>query len=152
MDIQQQMGGPLSLSTPSSRVELRFKCYDLTKKDLASKSDPMLVMFYDDPKSPHCHEVFRTEVVKNNHNPVFSSTYVMEYYFETVQNLRFELYDVDSKDQELSNQDYLGEASCTLAKLASGRQPTMLDLIHRKKPDKNKRLGHVIITCEELKD
>ena len=121
--------GMMSLSTPSSRVELRFKCENLQKKDLASKSDPMLVVFYNNPSCPGFQEAFRTEVIKNNHNPEFQATYVTDFYFEAVQNLRFEVYDEDDKNAKLSDQDYLGEVSCTLASIASGRQPTNLDLV-----------------------
>ena len=120
----------LSLSTPSSRVELRFRCENLTKKDLTSKSDPMLVVFYDNPCAVGFNEVFRTEVIKNNHNPEFQSTYETDFYFEAVQNFRFELYDSDADSREtLTEHDYLGEVSCTLASIASGRQPTILDLV-----------------------
>lgn len=50
-------------------------------------------------------------------NPKFSKTFVIDYYFEMVQKLRFELYDIDSADCSVQDADFLGELECTLGQV-----------------------------------
>lgn len=50
-------------------------------------------------------------------NPKFSKTFVIDYYFEMVQKLRFEIYDIDSDDCSVQDADFLGELECTLGQV-----------------------------------
>lgn len=59
----------------------------------------------------------RTERIKNCLNPSFSKTFIIDYYFEVVQKLRFGIYDIDNKTVELSDDDFLGECECTLGQV-----------------------------------
>uniref|UniRef100_A0A8C3RBQ7 Copine 5 n=1 Tax=Cyanoderma ruficeps TaxID=181631 RepID=A0A8C3RBQ7_9PASS len=59
----------------------------------------------------------RTEVIDNSLNPDFLHKFVLDYCFEERQNLRFDLYDVDSKSPDLSKHDFLGQAFCTLGEI-----------------------------------
>lgn len=53
----------------------------------------------------------------NSLNPSFSKTFIIDYYFEMVQKLRFELYDIDSDCSSLQDADFLGELECTLGQV-----------------------------------
>ncbi|XP_057230342.1 copine-5-like isoform X9 [Malurus melanocephalus] len=66
---------------------------------------------------PHVLQFGRTEVIDNSLNPDFLRKFVLDYYFEERQNLRFDLYDVDSKSPDLSKHDFLGQAFCTLGEI-----------------------------------
>ncbi|XP_025072132.1 copine-5 [Alligator sinensis] len=59
----------------------------------------------------------RTEVIDNTLNPDFVRKFILDYFFEEKQNLRFDLYDVDSKSPDLSKHDFLGQAFCTLGEI-----------------------------------
>lgn len=59
----------------------------------------------------------RTERIKNCLNPAFSKTFIIDYYFEVVQKLKFGIYDIDNKTVELSDDDFLGECECTLGQV-----------------------------------
>ncbi|XP_076414521.1 copine-5 isoform X2 [Peromyscus maniculatus bairdii] len=59
----------------------------------------------------------RTEVIDNTLNPDFVRKFIVDYFFEEKQNLRFDLYDVDSKSPDLSKHDFLGQAFCTLGEI-----------------------------------
>ncbi|KAJ8370266.1 hypothetical protein SKAU_G00102940 [Synaphobranchus kaupii] len=59
----------------------------------------------------------RTEVIDNTLNPDFVRKYILDYFFEEKQNLRFDLYDVDSKSPDLSKHDFLGQVFCTLGEI-----------------------------------
>lgn len=51
-------------------------------------------------------------------NPKFSKTFIIDYYFEMVQKLRFEIYDIDSEGCSLQDADFLGELECTLGQVS----------------------------------
>lgn len=51
-------------------------------------------------------------------NPKFSKTLVVDYYFEMVQKLRFDVYDIDSDNCSLRDADFLGQMECTLGQVS----------------------------------
>jgi len=51
-------------------------------------------------------------------NPKFSKKFLIDYYFELVQKLKFGIYDIDNKTIELSDDDFLGEFECTLGQVS----------------------------------
>ncbi|XP_015070748.1 protein BONZAI 1-like isoform X1 [Solanum pennellii] len=119
-----------------SQIELSLSATSLRDRDVLSKSDPMAVL-YSKEKDGSLKELTRTEVVLNSLNPKWITKYTMAYYFETVQNLVFRVYDIDTqfhnqdvKMLKLEEQDFLGEGSCTLAQIVtkSDRSLTM-DLV-----------------------
>lgn len=63
------------------------------------------------------YEVERTERIKNCLNPQFSKTFIIDYYFEVVQKLKFGVYDIDNKTIDLSDDDFLGNVNVPLDKL-----------------------------------
>ncbi|NXO97021.1 CPNE5 protein, partial [Certhia brachydactyla] len=102
---------------PATRVELTVSCRQLLDKDTFSKSDPLCVLYMQRPGSHQWQEFGRTEVIDNSLNPDFLHKFVLDYCFEERQNLRFDLYDVDSKSPDLSKHDFLGQAFCTLGEI-----------------------------------
>ncbi|KAM9654987.1 copine-9 isoform 3-T3 [Morphnus guianensis] len=80
---------------------------NLLDMDTFSKSDPVVVLFVQGSGSSEWKEFGRTEVIDNTLNPDFVRKFVLDYYFEEKQNLRFDVYNVDSK-------------SCSVLKQVSG--------------------------------
>lgn len=64
-------------------------------------------------------EIFRSEVISNNHDPDFTKKIQLPYRFEEQQNLKFDIYDVDSDSSDLRDHDFLGAASCSLGQIIS---------------------------------
>lgn len=62
-------------------------------------------------------QVARTEKVQNCLNPKFAKKFVIDYYFEIVQKLKFGIYDIDNKTIDLSDDDFLGQLECTLGQV-----------------------------------
>eukprot|EP00898_Chlorokybus_atmophyticus_P004990 jgi/Chlat1/5492/Chrsp36S05464 len=69
-------------------------------------------------------EVGRTEVVSNSHHPSFVKQIRVLYSFEELQPVRIQIFDVDTrfdhkntKELELSRQDFLGEAQFLLSEV-----------------------------------
>uniref|UniRef100_A0A4W6G439 Copine-3 n=1 Tax=Lates calcarifer TaxID=8187 RepID=A0A4W6G439_LATCA len=116
--------------------------------DAFSKSDPLCVLLINSSGS-HWSEIGRTEKIKNSLNPSFSKTFVIDYYFEMVQKLKFEVYDIDSENCSLHNADFLGEMECTLGQIVSSRKLTRPLVMKDKKPAGK---GTITIFAEERTD
>uniref|UniRef100_A0AAY4DE79 C2 domain-containing protein n=1 Tax=Denticeps clupeoides TaxID=299321 RepID=A0AAY4DE79_9TELE len=89
----------------------------------------------------------RTEVIDNTLNPDFVRKYILDYFFEEKQNLRFDMYDVDSKSPDLSKHDFLGQVFCTLGEVV-GSPASRLEKPLGGIP--GKKCGSIVLTAEEL--
>ncbi|XP_029766692.1 copine-8 [Terrapene carolina triunguis] len=136
-----------SASIPATKVELSVSCRNLLDRDTFSKSDPICVLYTQGIGSKEWREFGRTEVIDNTLNPDFVRKFIMDYFFEERENLRFDLYDVDSKSPNLSKHDFLGQVFCTLGEIV-GSQGSRLEKAIAGIP--GKKCGTIIVTAEEL--
>ena len=99
-------------------------------------------------------QVERSEVVRNCVNPTFSKVFTLDFYFEEVQRLRFELYDViGSSLNGMKEADFLGSLECTLGQVGpvtryahSLRDDTVtVCLISRKAPESFQRFSRFYV-------
>ncbi|XP_072426402.1 copine-3-like [Chiloscyllium punctatum] len=131
-----------------TKVELNVSCENLLDKDVGSKSDPLCVLFVNTGENQWA-EIDRTERVKNCLAPKFSKRFLVDYYFEQVQKLKFGIYDIDNKTIDLKDDDFLGHFECTLGEIVSSKKlmrPLML------KTGKLAGKGVILIFAEEVKD
>ncbi|XP_069755548.1 copine-7-like [Narcine bancroftii] len=106
-----------------SKVELRVSCKSLLDRDTLNKSDPSVVLLMQ--SQGHWVEVDRTEVIKSNLHPVFSKIFNVDYYFEEVQKLRFEVYDIHGHCSiGTRDDDFLGGVECTLGQIVAQKKMT----------------------------
>ncbi|XP_034027652.1 copine-3-like isoform X2 [Thalassophryne amazonica] len=131
-----------------TKVELRISCEKLLDMDVLSKSDPLCVLFVNS-SGPHWCEVGRTEKIMNCLNPKFSKTFVIDYHFEMVQKLKFEVHDIDSENCSLRDADFLGQMECTLGQIVSSRTLTR-PLLRKDQTPAGK--GTITICVEERTD
>uniref|UniRef100_A0A8C6PV65 Copine 5 n=1 Tax=Nothobranchius furzeri TaxID=105023 RepID=A0A8C6PV65_NOTFU len=89
----------------------------------------------------------RTEVIDNTLNPDFVRKYILDYFFEEKQNLRFDVYDIDSKSPDLAKHDFLGQVFCTLGEIV-GSPASRLEKPLVGIPGKT--CGTIILSVEEL--
>ena len=109
IEMVEQGFRPGTVSTmPNTQVEVTVSARNLLDMDVISKSDPMCVLFLKTFSSGEYKEVGRTEVIWNTLNPDFVKKFVLDYFFEQSQKLKFELYDIDSVSRDLSKHDFLG--------------------------------------------
>ncbi|XP_036375906.1 copine-8 [Megalops cyprinoides] len=138
---------PLSANIPATKVEITVSCRNLLDMDTFSKSDPICVLYTQGIGSKEWREFGRTEVIDNTLNPDFVRKFMLDYFFEERQNLRFDLYDVDSKSANLSKHDFLGQAFCTLGEvvgsLGSRLEKPLVGI-------PGKRCGTIIVKAEEV--
>uniref|UniRef100_A0A8C9WMA3 Copine 4 n=1 Tax=Scleropages formosus TaxID=113540 RepID=A0A8C9WMA3_SCLFO len=98
-----------------TKVELRVACKGISDRDALSKPDPCVVLKMQ--SHGQWFEVDRTEVIRSSINPVFSKVFTVDFYFEEMQRLRFELHDISSSHNGLKEADFLGAMECTLGQV-----------------------------------
>uniref|UniRef100_A0A2R8ZE19 Copine 5 n=1 Tax=Pan paniscus TaxID=9597 RepID=A0A2R8ZE19_PANPA len=101
----------LAGSIPATKVEITDPFH------LGPLLPLVCVMYTQGMENKQWREFGRTEVIDNTLNPDFVRKFIVDYFFEEKQNLRFDLYDVDSKSPDLSKHDFLGQAFCTLGEI-----------------------------------
>uniref|UniRef100_A0A669BBF2 Copine VIII n=1 Tax=Oreochromis niloticus TaxID=8128 RepID=A0A669BBF2_ORENI len=99
---------PFTASIPATKVELTVSCRNLLDRDTFSKSDPSKLVSYHSLCDTHVHtnrsvqqlpadltqihrHIYTTEVIDNTLNPDFVRKFILDYFFEERQNLRFDL-------------------------------------------------------------
>ncbi|XP_045062835.1 copine-9-like isoform X1 [Coregonus clupeaformis] len=160
---------PLNNIVPATKIEVTVSCRDLLDVDTFSKSDPVVVLYVQGIGTKEWREFGRTEVIDNTLNPNFVRKFFLDYFFEERQNLRFDVYNVDSRSSNISKFDFLGQTFCTLGEIigsTGGRLENSLSVgdnfaqpLKRSgrtfQTESNggipgKKLGAIIFTAEEL--
>ncbi|XP_053179499.1 copine-7 [Scomber japonicus] len=123
-DVQEATSPATSLSGPAtcvSKVELRVSCKALLDRDTLNKSDPCVILMIQ--TNGQWTELDRTEVIKSNLHPVFAKVFSLDYYFEEVQKLRFEVYDIHGTHSiGTRDDDFLGGVECTLGQIVAQKK------------------------------
>uniref|UniRef100_A0AAY4E3A1 C2 domain-containing protein n=1 Tax=Denticeps clupeoides TaxID=299321 RepID=A0AAY4E3A1_9TELE len=103
---------PLHSTVPATKIEVSVSCRNLLDMDTFSKSDPgsNLSFFF-------FVQFGRTEMIDNTLNPDFVRKFVLDFFFEEKQNLRFDVYNVDTRSSNISKHDFLGQTFCTLGEI-----------------------------------
>ncbi|XP_026781070.1 copine-9 [Pangasianodon hypophthalmus] len=139
---------PLHSTVPATKIEVTVSCRNLLDMDTFSKSDPVVVLYIQGIGTKEWREYGRTEVIDNTLNPDFVRKFVLDFFFEEKQNLRFDVYNVDTRSSNISkHKDFLGQTFCTLGEIigsTGSRMERTLSGIPGKK------CGTIILTAEEL--
>jgi len=103
----------------ASKVKIKISC-NLPKLDKLSNTDAKVFIFvekkdFNQGGSSIWSLIDSTELIKDENNPVFSKPFFIDYYFETIQNLRFMVMDMDNDDDEWAKNDFIGYIDVTLA-------------------------------------
>ncbi|KAL3058035.1 hypothetical protein OYC64_010251 [Pagothenia borchgrevinki] len=93
---------PLNSTVPATKIEITVSCRNLLDMDTFSKSDPVVVLYIQGLGTKEWREFGRTEVIDNTLNPDFVRKFVLDFFFEEKQNLRFDVYNVDTRSSNLS--------------------------------------------------
>ncbi|KAF1795759.1 Copine [Phytophthora cactorum] len=107
---------PGGVRPPTSSVELSLSAKSLKDRDIISKSDPFAVLYVKSGSG--WTKLGKTEAKKDDLNPTWAKLFLVEYHFESVQQLKVEVYDQDSSSPDkLKDQDFIGGAEFTLGQL-----------------------------------
>lgn len=135
-------GGGGSASMPTTQIEMTLSCENLINADVLSKSDPYCCVQMKEAWQTKFVEIGRTEHIDDNLNPEWVKKFVISFNFETVQKIRFEVW-----DQDKNGDDFLGEYETTLAEIVSNAGHRFKGKLNNKKA---KNAGHIIIVTEEI--
>ncbi|XP_041417692.1 copine-9 [Xenopus laevis] len=139
---------PVDTSVPATKIEITVSCRSLLDMDTFSKSDPVVVLYVQGVGNKEWTEFGRTEVIDNTLNPDFVRKFVLDYFFEEKQNMRFDVFNVDSRSCNISkHKDFLGQAFCTLGEVI-GSPRSRLEKPLTGIP--GKKCGTIILSAEEL--
>uniref|UniRef100_A0A8C5WCN6 Copine 4 n=1 Tax=Leptobrachium leishanense TaxID=445787 RepID=A0A8C5WCN6_9ANUR len=127
-----------------AKVELRVSCKGISDRDALSKPDPCVILKMQ--SHGQWFEVDRTEVIRTCINPIFSKIFTVDFYFEEVQRLRFEVHDISSNHNGLKDADFLGGMECTLGQIVSQRKLSKSLLKHGNTAGKSS----ITVIAEEL--
>ena len=129
---------PASYQNVGQKVDLSLKGINLRSKDTFSKSDPYVIV--ECQMKGEKFPLGKTETIKNNCDPEWSTNIHMEFIFQINQELTFTVMDHDSvKD------DILGIGKCSLGSIVSSNGPYMIAL--SKGPD---AVGHLQILYQKI--
>uniref|UniRef100_A0A673M3T3 Copine-9-like n=1 Tax=Sinocyclocheilus rhinocerous TaxID=307959 RepID=A0A673M3T3_9TELE len=123
---------PLNSSVPATKIEITVS---------------LIVLYVQGIGTKEWREFGRTEVIDNTLNPDFVRKFVLDYFFEEKQNLRFDVYNVDSRSSNISKYSFLGQTFCTLGEII-GSSGSRLERVLSGIP--GKKCGSIIFTAEEL--
>ena len=81
-------------------------------------------------------------MIKDNLNPNFAKSFLIDYIFEVKSELRFEVIDIDK-----NGFDYIGDCETTLGNVVGAKNQTViLDLLDKKRL----KAGKIILRCEKV--
>lgn len=118
-------------------------CRNLINADIITKSDPYCVVWMQEPRwQDQYYEIARTETIDDTLFPHWVKKFVFNYSFESVQKLKFEVW-----DQDLNGSDFLGRFETTLGDLVSlsGRE-----FVGKLTGIPNRNCGEIVIVTEEV--
>uniref|UniRef100_A0A8C5AQ74 Copine VII n=1 Tax=Gadus morhua TaxID=8049 RepID=A0A8C5AQ74_GADMO len=105
----------------SAQRSQRSTVFSLLDRDTLNKSDPCVIIMVQ--AQGQWTELDRTEVIKSNLHPVFAKVFMVDYYFEEVQKLRFEVYDIHGTHSiGTRDDDFLGGVECTLGQIVAQKK------------------------------
>ena len=133
-----------NVGEPTEKITLHISCRNLKDLDTFSKSDPICHVFIKDINNPEEWLLYgKTEQIENNLNPDFVTYFEMNYYFERIQEIKIEVFDVDPKVLEK-----IGEFETTLGALMGSHKTTLEeDLIIE---NQMKSRGKIILRTERV--
>ncbi|CAL9102274.1 unnamed protein product [Musa acuminata var. zebrina] len=145
------------LRSPYTQIELSLSATDLCDQDVLSKSDSLAIV-YAKQRDGKLEELGRTEVILNSANPVWTQKIIINYQFEVLQHLVFQVYDVESvfhnvpaKMLKLEEQQLLGEASSLLSEVVTTPARSLTLNLYRKENNEThlRKLGKLNVCVNE---
>ncbi len=132
------------------KVQLFVQCRKLKDVDGVGQgySDPICFLYYkNDPKQTTWTVLGRTEEMRDNLNPDFEKSFIIGYYFERHQPLKFEIVDGDNGG---NNFKPIGSMETTVGAIMGAKNQTfMTDLMLHGKVGSQ---GKIIVRGDSVKE
>lgn len=128
----------------TTQIEMTLSCTNLINMDIVTKSDPYCVIYMKESWQEKYHEVARTECIDDTLNPEWVKKLIINYNFETIQYIQFEVRDQDANDTF----DLLGTYETKLSDLVAYSSRQFIGRLAGK--SKRTNYGEIVIVTEEL--
>jgi len=123
------------------QVEFYLSCRSLKNLDILSKSDPQVRLYFKNKSNAWIY-YGETEIIKDNLNPNFHKTFLVDFIFETHQHIKFEIIDIDGP----THFEMIGNVETTVGTIMGARKQTFIaDIKH-----KEKVTGKLIVRAEKV--
>jgi copine 1/2/3 len=127
-----------------SKIELYVACRNLKNEDTLSKNDPQVHLSIKNKEGEwELHS--KTEVIKENLDPDFVKTFLVDFIFEKEQHVKFDVFDIDDETKE--DKDRIGSVETTISSLFGARNQTSVLKLTKKKNE----VGSMIIRVDKQK-
>ena len=105
------------MNGPKDKVQISISCRNLVDLDLVTVSDPEVHVYMKNSNDASYYLIGKTEMILNNLNPDFTTTFNIDFYFEKQQYLKFQVYDVDDNGLE-----HIGDCETTISKIMGAKR------------------------------
>ena len=136
-----------NMGEPTERITLHISCRNLADLDIITVSDPVCHVYINTTGYNQDEWVLygKTEQIENNLNPDFVTYFEMDYYFEKIQKIKIEVFDVDPTRLER-----IGNFETTLGDIMGSVGTSLTaDLTLPNKKNKKSR-GKIILSAEKV--
>ena len=130
------------------QVQLFVSCRKLTDLDTFSKSDPFVDVQEKNTREGQWVSAGRTEIIWDNLNPDFITSFKFNFHFEEQKFLKFRVYDANDKSGNIRNSDFIGECECTLGEIVGAQGQQIIRTL--KLPGNKQSRGNIILRTEEV--
>lgn len=133
---------------PKEQIQLFISAKNLKKMDMMSDSDPLCQVYHRESiKKPYTF-LGKTEKLTNVKDPVFSTSFTIDYFFEKSQWLKFEFFDIDDGDEE---DDFIGSLEVKVSQLMMSENLKFKGILKRKDHPNDDR-GILIVQLESMRN
>ena len=133
-----------NVGEPTEKITLHISCRKLADLDIITVSDPVCHVYVSDSENPDNWLLYgKTEQIENNLNPDFVTYFEMDYYFEKIQPVKIEVFDVDPTRLEK-----IGDFETTLGEIMGSQGLTLEGDLTL--PKKKKSRGKIILRTEKV--
>ncbi|XP_031628974.1 copine-8-like [Contarinia nasturtii] len=132
----------LKNTMPTTQIEMTLSGRNLKNTDILSKSDPYCLISMKESWQDNFHQIAKTETIQDTLNPEWVKKVILNYNFESIQKIRFEI-----RDEDYNGSDFLGFYETTVSDLVSfsGRQ-----FVGKLKGRTGENFGEIIVVTEEV--
>jgi len=125
------------------KIELSISGRNLRNLDVGDLSDPIVRVYLKDHQT--WFFIGQTETKMNELNPDFDTTFMIDYKFETIQPIKFDVLDVDSE----TTSELIGTVETTVGEIMGAKSQTLvLDL----QAEGAKSCGKIVLCAEKGTD
>lgn len=136
------------IKSPSctTQIEMTLSCRNLINMDVLSKSDPYCVIYMKESWQEKYHEIARTECIQDTLFPEWVKKVIINYNFETIQHIKFEVRDEDDN----GTFDMLGTFETTISDLVAFSSRQYVGKLRG--PVSRTNYGEIVLVTEEVSD